>query len=60
MTAFFGGRATARSLHFVAMTGIAGFIAVHLALVVLAGPWNEIRSMVTGWYDTANRDRPLA
>lgn len=43
-----GGRATARSLHFVAAGGTALFIVVHLALVVLAGPFNEIRSMVTG------------
>jgi len=24
------------------------FIIVHLALVILAGAWNEVRSMVTG------------
>lgn len=60
LSALFGGRATARSLHFLAMAGIAGFIVVHLALVVLAGPWNEIRSMITGRYDTAAHDRPLA
>jgi thiosulfate reductase cytochrome b subunit len=23
---------------------------VHLVMVLLAGPFNEIRSMVTGWY----------
>lgn len=45
-----GGRSSARSLHFLAAAGIAAFIAVHLALVVLAGPFNEIRSMVTGWF----------
>ncbi len=44
----FGGRSTARSIHFLCAGGIAAFIAVHLALVVLAGPFNEIRSMVTG------------
>ncbi|HTI31369.1 MAG TPA: cytochrome b/b6 domain-containing protein [Sphingomonas sp.] len=52
ISALFGGRSSARSLHFIAMSGIAAFIAVHLALVVLAGPWNEIRSMITGWYRT--------
>ncbi len=46
----FGGRATARSIHFIAAGGIALFIVVHLALVVLAGPYNEIRSMITGRY----------
>jgi thiosulfate reductase cytochrome b subunit len=25
-------------------------IAVHLVLVVLAGPINEVRSMITGWF----------
>lgn len=46
----FGGRASARSIHFICAGGMAAFIAVHLALVILAGPYNEIRSMVTGWY----------
>ena len=45
-----GGRQTARSLHFLAAMGLAGFILVHLAMVVLAGPINEVRSMITGWY----------
>ena len=46
----FGGRPSARSLHFIAATGIAAFIVVHLILVVLAGPINEVRSMITGRY----------
>ncbi|SFS04602.1 cytochrome b/b6 domain-containing protein [Sphingomonas jatrophae] len=44
----FGGRQSARSLHFIAMASLVGFILVHLIMVVLAGPWNEIRSMITG------------
>lgn len=44
----FGGRATARSVHFICAGCIALFIVVHLTLVVLAGPFNEIRSMITG------------
>ncbi len=47
---WFGGRATVRSVHFMAASGIALFIVVHLVLVVLAGPYNEIRSMVSGRY----------
>ena len=43
-----GGRASARSVHFIAASGIVLFIIVHLALVLLAGPVNEIRSMITG------------
>ncbi len=45
-----GGRASARSIHFICAGLIAGFIVVHLTLVVLAGPYNEIRSMITGRY----------
>jgi len=45
-----GGRQSARSLHFIAATGLLLFTAIHLFEVVVAGAWNEIRSMVTGWY----------
>ena len=53
----FGGRQSARSLHFLCAAGFAGFIAVHLAMVLLAGPLNELRSIVTGWY-WLPRDKP--
>lgn len=46
----FGGRQSARSIHFICAALIAAFILVHLIMVVLAGPLNEIRSMITGWY----------
>lgn len=46
----FGGRQSARSIHFIAAALIVAFILVHLAMVVLAGPINEVRSMVTGRY----------
>jgi thiosulfate reductase cytochrome b subunit len=46
----FGGRQSARSIHFIAAMLLAAFILVHLVMVVLAGPFNEIRSMVTGRY----------
>jgi thiosulfate reductase cytochrome b subunit len=54
-----GGRATVRSLHFIAAGGIALFIAVHLALVILAGPYNEIRSMITGRYRVPHDPKPV-
>ncbi len=44
----FGGRQSARSIHFIAATGLVLFIIAHLALVILAGAWNEVRSMITG------------
>ena len=43
-----GGRQSARSIHFLAMASLTGFVVVHLALVILAGPINEVRSMITG------------
>jgi thiosulfate reductase cytochrome b subunit len=48
-----GGRQSARSIHFLCAMALAAFILVHLAMVVLAGPFNEIRSMLTGWYRPA-------
>ena len=54
----FGGRQTARSIHFLLATGFAGFIFVHLAAVVAAGPINEIRSIITGWYRLPQPKQP--
>lgn len=46
----FGGRQTARTLHFCGMLVIVLFFVVHLLMVLAAGPINEMRSIVTGWY----------
>ena len=46
----FGGRQTARSVHFIAAWLIVAFVVVHLVMVLLAGPLNGVRSMVTGRY----------
>jgi thiosulfate reductase cytochrome b subunit len=46
----FGGRQSARTLHFICAMIVVLFIVVHLAMVVLAGPLNELRSMITGRY----------
>lgn len=46
----FGGRQTARTLHFVVMLALVLFFLVHIAMVLLAGPLNELRSMITGYY----------
>ncbi len=52
----FGGRQSARSVHFIAMAGMTLFVIVHLTLVILAGPVNEIRAMVTGWWRAPEED----
>ena len=49
----FGGRQTARTIHFIVMVLLVLFFIVHIAMVVLAGPINELRSMITGWYRTS-------
>jgi thiosulfate reductase cytochrome b subunit len=43
-----GGRQSARTLHFLTAMLIVLFIVVHLVMVLLAGPLNELRSMITG------------
>lgn len=53
-----GGRASARSVHFICMSLIVGFIVVHLALVIVVGPYNEIRSMITGKFRLPRENAP--
>jgi len=44
----FGGRQSARTLHFIAAWTVVAFVLVHLFEVIVTGPWNNIRSMITG------------
>lgn len=46
----FGGRQTARTIHFITAFALVGFLLVHVAMVVASGAWNNLRSMVTGRY----------
>lgn len=46
----FGGRQSARTLHFLAATGLLAFVVVHVAQVLISGVWNQMRSMITGYY----------
>ncbi|CAM3433465.1 Cytochrome b561 bacterial/Ni-hydrogenase domain-containing protein [Bordetella sputigena] len=46
----FGGRQSARALHFISASLIVLFVVVHVAMVVLSGLWNNMRSMITGRY----------
>jgi len=46
----FGGRQSARSIHFIVAWLLVAFFLVHILMVLLAGPLNELRSMITGWY----------
>jgi len=46
----FGGRQAARTIHFIACFTFVGFIVIHVLEVILTGFFNNIRSMVTGWF----------
>jgi thiosulfate reductase cytochrome b subunit len=47
----FGGRQSARTLHFLAAMGIVLFVLIHLFEVIVSGLWNNLRSMITGRYE---------
>lgn len=46
----FGGRQSARTIHFLCAFGFVAFFAIHLFMVLVSGVGNNIRSMITGWY----------
>ncbi|BFU95650.1 MAG: Thiosulfate reductase cytochrome B subunit (Membrane anchoring protein) [Nitrospira sp.] len=46
----FGGRQAARTIHFIACFSFVGFIVIHVSQVFLTGFFNNIRSMITGWF----------
>ncbi|PST24739.1 cytochrome b/b6 domain-containing protein [Mesorhizobium plurifarium] len=47
-----GGRQTARTIHFTVMVLLVLFFVVHILMILAAGPINELRSIITGWYRT--------
>jgi len=47
---WFGGRQSARSIHFLVAWGLVAFVLVHVFEVIVTGVWNNLRSMVTGRY----------
>jgi len=50
LTALFGGRQSARTVHFVTATALVMFFLIHILAVLAAGPLTEMRSIVTGWF----------
>jgi thiosulfate reductase cytochrome b subunit len=57
LTELFGGRQSARTIHFLTASALVLFIFVHLAAMLAAGPLNELRSIVTGWFALARGSR---
>lgn len=50
LTHLFGGRQSARTIHFICAFSLVGFFLVHLVLVLISGVANNLRSMITGRY----------
>ena len=48
LTDLFGGRQSARSIHFLAAWALMAFLVVHVVLVLLSGPVRQVRDMITG------------
>jgi thiosulfate reductase cytochrome b subunit len=46
----FDGRQSARTIHFICAMTLLAFFLVHIAMVILSGLWNNVRSMITGRY----------
>ena len=44
----FGGRQSARTIHFIVANLLVLFVLIHIVQVLIAGPLNEMRSMITG------------
>ncbi len=53
----FGGRQSARTLHFVAAGLLVTFAFVHIFEVIVSGFWNNLRSMITGRYRVVGNGR---
>ncbi len=54
----FGGRQSARTIHFIVTNLVVLFVIVHVGLVLASGVWNNMRSMLTGWYVIERRKLP--
>ena len=54
----FGGRQTARTIHFIVAWLLVAFVFIHVFEVIITGVWNNLRSMITGQYkiDTSHKE----
>ena len=51
-----GGRQFARTWNFTLMTILIAYFAIHMVLVFTTGPWNNVKSMINGWYRLKDHD----
>ena len=54
----FGGRQTARTIHFIVAWLLLGFVFIHVFLVITTGLWNNLRGMITGQYKIEIQNNP--
>ena len=53
---WFGGRQSARTLHFIVAWALVAFVFIHVFEVIITGLWNNVRSMITGRYEIKTHD----
>ena len=51
LTDLFGGRQSARSIHFLCAFALLGFLVLHVALVLVSRPARQMRDMIAGGRD---------
>jgi thiosulfate reductase cytochrome b subunit len=51
-----GGQQSARTIHFFVSVFLLLFLVVHIVMICLAGFWNRMRAMITGFAGT-NKER---
>jgi thiosulfate reductase cytochrome b subunit len=54
--ALFGGRQSARTIHFIAADFLLLFLVIHVAMTIRSGFVKNIRSMITGVYTVAGEE----
>jgi thiosulfate reductase cytochrome b subunit len=54
----FGGRQSARTIHFIVAWLLVAFVLIHVFEVIITGVWNNLRSMITGNYRVEAENRP--
>ena len=55
----FGGRPSARSIHFICASLLVAFVVVHVVMVLVSGVRNNMRSMITGIYAIDVKGGPM-
>jgi thiosulfate reductase cytochrome b subunit len=60
LTELFGGRQSARSVHFIVAWLLVLFVVVHVLLVIVSGLFNNMRGMITGWFSLGRSEKEAA